>query len=302
MVAPAAPATRSRLFAGLFARRWPLATWLPVGAAAVAFVVLFASPAARLVHDWRNDDDASYGLLLFPMALWLAWRGGIRANSQANVRAGTSILVGAVLLRIVGAIAAEFFTQRFSIWLALVGIVVFAWGWQQVRNWWLPIILLLLAIPLPALLINAFAIPLQFRASSLGTALIRWRHIRVRTTGNVIEIPNATLFVAEACSGLRSLSALVALSVMLGGMYLRTIAARVVVVLLVLPTAILLNGVRIFLTAFLVYFVDPGLATGAAHERQGLMMFAVAFGVLGLLTAATRLIERRITSGVPANA
>src|ERR1019366_9457449 len=145
---------------------------------------------------------------------------------HANVRAGIAILVGAVLLRIVGAIAAEFFTQRFSIWLALFGIVVFAWGWQQARHWWLPIILLLLAIPLPALLINAFAIPLQFRASSLGTALIKWRHIPVRTAGNVIEIPNATLFVAEACSGLRSLSALVALSIMLGGMYLRTITAR----------------------------------------------------------------------------
>ena len=302
MVAPAAPAAPPRAFAGLLARRWPLEAWLPAVAAAAGFVLLFAEPATRLVHDWLNDDDASYGMLLFPIALWLAWRSGLRAGTRPNARAGTWIIAGAVGVRVVGAIAAEFFTQRFSIWLALVGIVVFAWGWQQVRHWWLPIIVLLLAIPLPALLINYFAIPLQFRASSLGTALIKWRHIPVRTTGNVIQIPNATLFVAEACSGLRSLSALIALSVMLGGMYLRTVVSRTVLVLLVLPTAIVLNGVRIFLTAFLVYFVDPGLAGGAAHERQGLVMFAVAFGVLGLLTAGTRLIERRVAPGAPANA
>lgn len=272
-----------------------LATWLPVAVAAIAFVVLFTNPASSLVHDWLTDDDASYGMLLFPVALWLAWRSGMVAGRRPNVRAGTIILAGAVLARLTGSIAAELFSQRFAIWLAMVGIVVFAWGWRQLRHWWLPTIVMLLAIPLPALLINAFAIPLQFRASALGTALIKWRHIPVRTTGNVIQIPNATLFVAEACSGLRSLSALVALSVLLGGMYLRTVPARLLLVLLVLPTAILLNGARIFLTAFLVYFVDPTLANGAAHERQGLLMFAAAFGILGLLTAAAHLVERRVT-------
>jgi exosortase len=301
MVAPIA--ARSRPWSDFFARGWPpLATILPVSVAGVAFVVFFASPAVSLAHDWLNDDDSGYGLLLFPIALWLAWRAGIRADSRTNVRGGTIILVAAVLVRVLGSIAAELFTQRFSIWLATVGLIVFAWDWQQVRRWWLPVILLLLAVPLPALLINAFAIPLQFRASALGTALIKWRHIPVRTTGNVIQIPNATLFVAEACSGLRSLSTLVALSVLLGGMYLRTVVARSVLVLLVLPTAILLNGARIFLTAFLVYFVDPALAESAAHERQGLMMFAVALAVLGLLTAVTHLVEQRVAPGDPVHA
>jgi exosortase len=302
VVAPGADVIRSRPLSALLARRGSLASWLPAGVAAAMFIVLFASPANTLVRDWLHEDDANYGLLLFPVALWLLWRRGLLATVAPAIRSGAAIIAGAVLLRLVGSVASEFFTQRFSIWLAILGIVVFCFGWQQARHWWLPLTVLLLAIPLPALLLNALAIPLQYRASSLGTALIKWRHIPVRTDGNVISIPNATLFVAEACSGLRSLSALVALGVLLSGMYLRTMAARVVLLLAVLPIAVLLNGVRIFLTAFLVYFVDPDLANGLAHERQGLGMFVVAFAVLGALTALARLVERRFSRTAKAHA
>ncbi|HEY3933851.1 MAG TPA: exosortase [Gemmatimonadales bacterium] len=297
MVAPAADAAPVRPISELSVRRWPLATWLPICAGAVAFVLLFASPSATLVHDWLHDDDANYGLLLFPVALWLAWRGGLRADAVPDRRHGTVILGTAVFIRLLGSLAAEFFSQRFAIWLAIVGIIVFCFGWRQIRAWWLPLILLFLAIPLPALFINALAIPLQFRASRLGTALIQWRHIPVRTQGNVIQIPDATLFVAEACSGLRSLSALIALGVLLGGMYLRTVISRVLLIGLVIPVAVLLNGIRIFLTAFLIHFVDPSLGSGLAHERQGMVMFAAAFAILGGLTALVGSIERRVAPG-----
>lgn len=269
--------------------------WLPIGVAAIAFVVLFASPAASLTHDWLHEDDAGHGLLLFPVALWLAWRSGLRADARPQPGWGTSLLVGSVLIRMLGSLAAEFFTQRFSIWLAVLGVVVFCFGWGQVRHWWLPLTLLVLAIPLPALVTNQLAIPLQFEASKLGTALIHWRHIPVRTTGNVIQLPQATLFVAEACSGLRSLSALIALGVMIGGMYLRTTAGRLAIVCLAIPLAILLNGLRIFLTAFLVYFVDPELGQGFMHKSEGFAMFVVALACLAGIATAARLLERALT-------
>ncbi len=302
MVAAGADLVRTRPLRELLTRPRSVAVWLPTGVAAAAFVLLFASPVGTLVHDWLHEDDANYGLLLFPVALWLAWREGLLADAYPDTRSGSFVIAGAVLIRLLGSIASEFFTQRFSIWLAILGIVVFCFGWRQARHWWLALTILLLAIPLPALLINSLAIPLQFRASSLGTLLIKWRHIPVRTEGNVIQIPNATLFVAEACSGLRSLSALVALGVLLSGMYLRTVTARVLLVLLVVPIAILLNGVRIFLTAFLVYFVDPELANGLAHERQGLAMFVVAFAALGAVTAVAHLIEARLSRRTQAHA
>ena len=273
-----------------------LATWLPIALSVVAFVALFLSPARGLAHDWLSDDESSYGLLLFPVALWLAWREGLRAERQPNVAHGTTLLLAAVLLRALGSLAAEFFSQRFSIWLAIVGLIVFCFGWRQVRSWWLPLALLALSIPFPALITNVMAIPLQYRASHLGTALIEWRHIPVHAAGNVISIPGQQLFVAEACSGLRSLTALIALGVMVGGMWLTTVPARVFLLLITIPVAVVVNGIRVFLTAFLMYFVDPALGRGFMHESQGWGLFLVSLLILSGVTFLVRMVETRVVS------
>ncbi len=202
MVAPAL-SVAVRPFADVARGEWTVRRALPWGLAILAFVVLFADPAKGLARDWWNDPDAGHGLLLAPVALWLAWKAGLRCDATPSPLWGGTLILGAVLLRALGSLAAEFFTQRFSIWLALVGITVFAFGWRQVRHWWLPFSLLLLSIPLPALITNKLAIPLQFRASKYGYALIEWRHIPVRQQGNVIVIAGQEpgqvfqLFVAE---------------------------------------------------------------------------------------------------------
>lgn len=279
MVAPAASAPRVRTPADWLARR-SIGGLIPVALAVLAFAVLFFGPTRGLLRDWWNEPDAGQGLLLFPMALWLMWRAGILTDARPDRGWGTVIMVFAIGLRALSGLAAEFFTQRFSVWLAVFGLIVFCWGWRQTRHWWLPLTLLVLAIPLPALILNKLALPLQFQASKLGTALIEWRHIPVRLTGNVITIPRQQLFVAEACSGLRSMSALVAIGVMIGAMYLNRLSTRVLLVLLAIPVAVLVNAFRIFLTAFLIHFVDPALGRGFMHLTEGWALFIVALGIL----------------------
>ena len=291
MVAPPVQHTVP-LTSGARLRRWKVS--VPAVLAGLAFVVLFITPFRGLVGQWWNDPDSGHGLLLFPVALWLAWRDGIDPDAKPNIKWGVSILVAAVLIRALGSAAAELFTQRFSIWLAAVGLVVYHLGWSQIRRWWLPVVLLPLSIPLPAIVTDLLANPLQYKASQLATAMIKWRHIPVITTGNVINIPNATLFVAEACSGLRSLTALLSLGVLIGGMYLRSIPSRLLLVLLAIPVAVFVNATRIFLTAFLVYFVDPQAGQGAFHRNEGWAMFMIAFVILGIVASGVRFGERGI--------
>lgn len=296
MVAPAATAgseTATRPMRELFAEPWTIARIAPVAFALIAFILVFAEPIQSLTAQWWDDPDAGHGLLLFPVSLWLAWQAGLRTDTRGNVVFGSIIIVGAMLLRALGGLAAEFFTQRFSIWLTIVGIVVFLWGVRQVLHWWLPLTLLLLSIPLPATITNSMAVPLQFQASRLGTALIEWRDIPVRLQGNVIDIPGQRLFVAEACSGLRSLTALIALGVMIGGMWLSTIPGRLLVLLLAIPVAIAVNAVRIFLTAFLMYFVSPELGQGFMHKSEGWALFVLALVLLAGLAFIVRAAERR---------
>lgn len=255
----------------------------PVLLAAAAFLILFANPLRLLAIDWWSDPDAGHGLLLAPLSLWLAWRSGIVTEARPQRILGGLLLGGSVLLRYLAGLAAEMFTMRLSIVGALVGILLFVYGWRQVMRWWLPILLFTLSIPLPAIITNAIALPLQFKASQMGAALLEARHVPVRLTGNVIMLPGGhRLFVTEACSGLRSLTALLSLGVLIGGLWLKYPVSRVILLALAIPVAVLINGVRVFLTGFLVFFVSPALGEGFMHVTEGWLMFIVAFAILGL--------------------
>jgi exosortase len=262
----------------------------PLILAGLAFVVAFGQPLFTLGRDWWTDPESGHGLLLFPVALWLAWkRGLVEARPQPGL--GLALLAGAVLLRYMSGLAAELFTMRTSLLGAVLALVVYARGWRQLAAWWLPILLLMLSIPLPAVLIGSLALPLQLKASQWGAALLEMRNVPVRLTGNVILLPGRSLFVTEACSGLRSLTALLALGLLVGGLWLHTWWGRTLLVLTAIPVAMVLNAVRIFLTGFLVFFVDPALAEGVMHYSEGWAMFVVAFAILGLFTWLMALVE-----------
>jgi exosortase len=249
-------------------------------AASLAFLLLFAQPITKLVRDWWFEADAGHGLLLAPLAVYLAWRAGIAPAARQQRVLGSVLLVIAICLRYAGGMAAELLTMRTALLLAILGLIIFHVGLAQVRHWWLPIALLVLSIPLPVMVLGSIALPLQMKASQLGAALLEWRQVPVRLNGNVIYLPGRTLFVTEACSGLRSLASLLSLGVLIGGLWLRWPVNRLLLVLLSIPVAILLNGIRVFLTGFLVYFVDPALGEGFMHLTEGWIIFVVAFAIL----------------------
>ncbi len=280
-VAPVLPLRLEALGARLHSIGERFGGAVPALATAAAFALLFWSPMRTLVRDWWNDPEASHGLLLAPLALYLVWKSGIRAHARPQHALGLVILACAILLRWVSGLAAELFTMRFSMLLALTALIVFAWGIRQVLRWWLPVGLVALSVPLPAVVIGSLAFPLQLRASRLGAALLEMRHVPVRLSGNVIQLPGQTLFVTEACSGLHSLTALLALGLLIGGIWLRTPLTRVLLLLLALPVGVLLNGIRVFLTGFFVYFVDPRLGQGVLHLTEGWVVFVFAFLILG---------------------
>lgn len=262
---------------------------------ALAFAVLFARPMMLLAQDWWSNPEAGHGLLLAPLAVWLAWKSGIRPDATGNAVVGVLLLLGAIAVRYLSGLAAEMFTMRMSMVMAIVGIIVYFYGLRQVLRWWLPLSLFTLSVPLPEILLGRIALPLQFKASQIGTALLQWRDVPVIMTGNVIRIPGHELFVAEACSGLRSLTALLSLALLTGGLMLNYPFSRLMLVLLAVPVAVAINGVRVFLTAFLVYFVSPEFGQGFMHLTEGWLMFLVALSILAGIAFAISSGERIFT-------
>lgn len=244
-----------------------------------------------LGRDWWSNPEAGHGLLLFPVALWLGWKKGLVETPDPSPRLGMAILAACVLLRFLSGLAAEMFTMRLSLLGATAGLIVYALGMRQILRWWLPFLLILLSVPLPEVILGSLALPLQFRASKWGAALLTMRHVPVRLAGNVLYLPGRSLFVTEACSGLRSLTALLALGILIGGLWLRFPVSRVALVVAALPVAMVLNAVRIFLTGFFVYFVDPKLAEGVMHFMEGWVMFVLAFIILAFMAFLLTRIE-----------
>jgi exosortase len=264
----------------------------PVVVGVVAFGVLFWTPFVTLVQDWWTQPEAAHGLLLAPLSLVLAWRRGRAPTARPQPHLGVALLIAAVAVRYASGLAAEYFTMRASLLLAAVALTVRWGGIRQVLHWWLPLVLLALSIPLPAVVLNSLAIPLQFKASRLGAAMLSSRHVPVLLRGNVIHLPGRDLFVTEACSGLRSLTALLALGTLIGGLWLRSPVLRLALVALSVPVAVFLNGVRIFLTGFLVFFVSPELGEGLMHYTEGWVIFVVAFAILGAMAWGFTALER----------
>lgn len=293
MTAPALPS------AALPADRRPL--FIAAGVTALAFVILFAEPMIGTAKLWWNDPESGHGLLLAPLAVWLAWKRGLDTEAQAQRTLGIALLMLAVGARYLSALAAEPFVARASMLLAVLALIVWLRGVRQLFRWWLPVLLVGLSLPLPEIVLGALALPLQFKASQLGAALMATRGIPVHLDGNVIRLPGHDLFVTEACSGLRSLTALLALGVLLGGLLLRHPATRVALVLLAIPVAVVINGIRVFITGFLVAFVDPSLAEGFSHITEGWLLFLVAFAILGAITWGALALEERWLGAAPMN-
>lgn len=270
----------------------------PLLAAAAAFLLLYSHPFRLLAVDWWDDPDAGHGLLLAPVALWLGWQRGLVPAVPAR-GLGLAALLAGVGLRYLSGLAAELFTMRFSMLLAGIGLILFFRGWRQVLHWWLPLVLFALSIPIPDVLTNSLALPLQLTASKWGAALLDARHVPVALAGNIIRLPGRDLFVTEACSGLRSLTALLALGVLVGGLWLRHPLSRLVLVALAIPVAMVVNAVRVFLTGFLVYWVDPALGEGFMHLSEGWLLFVVAFLILGGFTYVVSALETRVRGPRP---
>jgi exosortase len=253
------------------------------GLTAILFVVLFYQPMTTLAMDWWTVPEAGHGLLLAPVSVWFAWKAGFLKNSSPDVALGVVMLIVAVLVRFASGMAAELFTMRASMVLALAGILVFYRGFKQLLHWWLPFLLVCLSIPLPELVTQALALPLQFKASQMGAALLETRHVPVLLAGNVIRLPGHELFVTEACSGLRSLTALLSTAVLLAAIVFKNPVMRLVLVAAAVPIAVVVNGVRVFLTGFLVYFVGPKFGTGFMHATEGWLLFLVSLASLALV-------------------
>jgi exosortase len=137
-------------------------------------------------------------------------------------------------------------------------------------------------VPLPGIVYNTLAAPLQLFASGVATSLAQSLGVSIYRDGNIIHLANVSLGVAEACSGLNSLSALVVASLLLGFLEDAPVIGRVLLLLISVPLAIAVNVLRVAGTALLADY-DMEFAMGFYHLLSGWLVFVLGFGLLWLI-------------------
>jgi exosortase D (VPLPA-CTERM-specific) len=293
-----------------------------------AVAVLYSSVLLKLVTDWSSDENYSHGLLIpfvIGLIVWLGWSELQAAVKRADPVIGITLIAAALMLLFAGTLGAELFTQRVSLVLMLAGILFFLWGRQVFKLLLVPFALLLLSIPIPQIIFNKIAFPLQLLASQAAVWGIRLLDVPTLRKGNVIDIlPQGStqmisLEVVEACSGIRSLMTLITLALVLAfftrnserGRFLRlerNDAIRAVILMIAgVPIAVFTNSARVTGTGLGTYYYGKQATSPFWHDASGwavyaialLLLFAVNIGLKRLLDKSDENISLPPASGQP---
>lgn len=260
-----------------------LKTQMPLMVLALAAAALAYWPVGRgMVSDWMNDENYSHGFVVVLVSGYLVWQRRERLLSQP-VRPsawGLVIALGATLMLLAGWLASELFTMRFSLLVFLCGAIIHWFGWRVMGVLAGPVAYLILMIPIPATVYDAVAFPLKLLVTKASVTVLKALGVMVVREGNIMMFPNITLEVVNACSGLRSLTSLLALGLAYVMLFVKVGWQKLALVLLIFPVALAANMIRVIGTGLLAQYFGQAAAEGFFHEFAGLVIFMSSLGIL----------------------
>ena len=178
------------------------------------FVALYSHAISTLIYDWSNNANFSHGFLIPFVAAYMVWhkKETLKTIEVKSSPAGIGVILFGMLCYLAGNIGSELFVMRSSMLITISGMVIYLLGFQMFKAVLVPIFYLIIMIPIPAIIWNKIAFPLQLFAANLSSDMVRILGTPVLRDGNILHLANTSLEVVDACSGIRSLTSLLALS------------------------------------------------------------------------------------------
>ncbi|RJP77244.1 MAG: exosortase/archaeosortase family protein [Desulfobacteraceae bacterium] len=247
-----------------------------------AFGILYHDVIRKMISIWLSDDNYSHGFFIPVVSAYLIWNNyqNLTKAKFAPANSGLLLLCGSLLFYILANIGAELFSMRFSMIMVLLSTSVFVFGWFLTREIFLPVLYLLFMMPFPAIIWDKIAFPLKLFTTNIAVTVIQLTGIPVYGEGNIIHLSNTTLEVVDACSGLRSLISLLALSAAFALISDLIKWKKLLLFLSAVPIAVALNIVRLTVTAILAQFYGSQVADGFLHDISGILVFMIALSLL----------------------
>jgi exosortase len=248
---------------------------------AVVFFPLYPS----LIMTWLNDTNNSHGLLVPFVSMYFIYK---KRNELRNAPIRTSKL-GAVILLISIAIYLVSYAGDVSVLarammvISLTGLILYNFGASVYRLIAFPLTFLVFMVPLPDSVVGLVSNPLQRFATDVSAALISLARIPVYQEGNMLYFVQTKLEVAEACSGLHSLVALLVLGFLFLHLSRMDLKGKAILIASTVPIALITNIVRVTGTGILAHFYGAKMARGFLHDFSGIAVFAFGFGMLSIV-------------------
>ena len=276
------------------APRWNL---VGVSGAVVCLALLAAAFAANLQHfvyTWRTDDNYSHGFLVPLIALYFAreamLRGPITPSRGAWI--GAPLIVIAMLGKLATVFVPIGIVSDLAFLLALAGTCSWLLGRRGLVRFAFALAFLAFMVPLPIPLYAALASPLQLTVSRIASGLLNALGIPVLCQGNMMTLPgDVRMFVAEACSGMRQLTGFLALTTAVAWLGNRPSWYRAILVASSIPIAMTANVIRVVLTGWIMYRLDPRYAAGTFHTFEGLLLMGLGLAILSVECALLNMLS-----------
>lgn len=262
--------------------RLPPLFWILAAVGLLLAIGMSFEALVEMERRWQTSEEYGYGYLIPVITLFLIWqrKDKLEALPFTGSWLGMAFLLAGVLITLVGQLSALHSITQYGFVLSVIG-AVYAWmGWKAFRVVLVPLLLLILMVPLPAFVFNNLSSQLQLISSQIGVAVIRLFDISVHLEGNVIDLGTYKLQVVEACSGLRYLFPLMALSIIASYFYQAAAWKRLVLILSSLPITVLMNSFRIGAIGVLVDNYGIAQAEGFLHDFEGWIVFMACVALL----------------------
>ncbi len=258
----------------------------------VVTFLLFRPALTYLVGMWGRE-DFSYGYFILPIVLYLLWekREALLTTPSAPSWSGLFPFVAGIALYWLGELGGEFTTLFLALWLIVVGFCWLHLGGRMMKIIFFPLVFLLVMFPPPNLLYGNLSLRLKLVSSWLGVQMIQLFGLSAHQEGNIIDLGFTQLEVVDACSGLRYLFPLFALSILLAYHYRTVFWKRAVLVVSSIPVTIFTNALRIASVGILYQFFGSKVAEGFFHDFSGWLIFMASLAFLLLeMWALSRLV------------
>jgi exosortase len=254
------------------------------GAALVllAFIWCYWPDLVDLWNIWQRSDEYSSGLLVPFLTVYILWT---RRHHLAKVPIkpclwGVLALILAQAVRFFGVFFMYGSAMRLSVVLTVAALVLLLCGWPFFRKVSTVLLFLCLMLPWPNRVQAAVALPLQRWATSSSVFCLEMMGYEAIQEGNIIHVGSSTVAVAEACNGLRMITAFFVISGLVVLLVKRTWWEKLTILASSLPIALLCNTVRLTLTAIAFTILSGEQWEKIFHDFGGYAMMPLALAIV----------------------